>query len=135
MAVISVCSCNITVRHLRPMSYNRELNGPVQMIKGGKVHRRLCGYQKWTVISVCSCNITVRHLRPLSYNRDLNNKVELYRRLLYLRAVSCDFQQCGILTIVDSDEPVQPPFRLRNSKRCSVSSFILVEHSNDKQRL
>ena len=26
----------------------------------------------------------------------------------------CDFQQCGILTSVDSDEPVQPPFKLRN---------------------
>ena len=25
------------------------------------------------------------------------------------------FQQCGILTSVDSDEPVQPPFKLRNS--------------------
>ena len=25
-------------------------------------------------------------------------------------AVTCDFQQCGILTSVDSDEPVQPPF-------------------------
>ena len=31
-------------------------------------------------------------------------------------AVTCDFQQCGILTSVDSDEPVQPPFKLRNSK-------------------
>ena len=27
-----------------------------------------------------------------------------------------DFQHCGILTSVDSDEPVQPAFRLRNSK-------------------
>ena len=30
--------------------------------------------------------------------------------------LSRDFQQCGILTSVDSDEPVQPPFKLRNSK-------------------
>ena len=29
---------------------------------------------------------------------------------------TCDFQQCGILASVDSDEPVQPPFMLRNSK-------------------
>ena len=29
---------------------------------------------------------------------------------------TCDFQQCSILTSVDSDEPVQPPFTLRNSK-------------------
>ena len=28
----------------------------------------------------------------------------------------CYFQQCGILTCVDSDEPVQPLFKLRNSK-------------------
>ena len=26
-----------------------------------------------------------------------------------------DFQQCGILISVDSDKPVQPPFKLRNS--------------------
>ena len=29
---------------------------------------------------------------------------------------SRDFQQCGVLTSVDSDEPVQPPFKLRSSK-------------------
>ena len=27
----------------------------------------------------------------------------------------CDFQQCGILTSLYSDGPVQPPFKLRNS--------------------
>ena len=27
-----------------------------------------------------------------------------------------EFQQCGILTSVDSDELVQPPLKLRNSK-------------------
>ena len=31
-------------------------------------------------------------------------------------AVTCDFQQFGILTSVDSHEPVQPPFKSRNSK-------------------
>ena len=31
-------------------------------------------------------------------------------------AVTFDFQQCGILTSVDLDEPVQPPFYLRNTK-------------------
>ena len=29
---------------------------------------------------------------------------------------TCGFQQCGILTSVDSDEPVLPPVKLRNSK-------------------
>ena len=31
-------------------------------------------------------------------------------------AATCDFQQCGILTSVDSEEPLQPHFKLRNSK-------------------
>ena len=39
--------------------------------------------------------------------------------------MTCDFQQCSILkgvdSGVDSDEPVEPPFKLRNSKWCSVS--------------
>ena len=34
----------------------------------------------------------------------------------YTALSACDFQQCGILTSVDSDESVQPPFKLRNSK-------------------
>ena len=41
----------------------------------------------------------------------------------------------GILTSVDSDEPMQPPFKLRNSICCSVSSLKLIEYSSDKQRL
>ena len=46
-------------------------------------------------------------------------------------AVTCDFQQCGILTCVDSDEPLQPPFKLRNSEWCSGSSLTIIEYSND----
>ena len=46
-----------------------------------------------------------------------------------------DFQQCGILTSVDSDEPLQSPFKLRNSKWYSVSSLTVIEYSSDKQRL
>ena len=42
-----------------------------------------------------------------------------------------DFQQWGILTRVDMDEHVLPPFKLRNSKKCSVSSVILIEHLSD----
>ena len=33
-------------------------------------------------------------------------------------AVTWDFQECGILTSVDWDESVQPPFKLRNCKWC-----------------
>ena len=31
-------------------------------------------------------------------------------------AAACDFQQLDILTSVDSDEPLQHPFKLRNFK-------------------
>ena len=44
----------------------------------------------------------------------------------------------GILTSVtrvDSDEPVQPPFKLRNFKLCSISSLTVIEYSGDKQSL
>ena len=46
-------------------------------------------------------------------------------------AMTCNFKQCGILTGVDSDEPLQPPFMLRNSKWCSVSSLTIIEYSSD----
>ena len=41
----------------------------------------------------------------------------------------------AILICVDSDEPLQPPFKLRNSKWCSVNSLTLIEYSSDYQRL
>ena len=31
-------------------------------------------------------------------------------------AATCDFQLCDILTCINADEPVQPLFKLRNSK-------------------
>ena len=39
-----------------------------------------------------------------------------YFNTIYIWAVTRDFQQCGILTSVDSDQPVQPHFKLLNSK-------------------
>ena len=50
-------------------------------------------------------------------------------------APTWDFQQCGILTWIDSDEPVQPPIKLRNSKCCSVSTLTVIEYSSNQQRL
>ena len=41
-------------------------------------------------------------------------------------AATWDFQQCGILTSVDSDEAMQSHFKLRNSKWCSVSSLTTI---------
>ena len=45
--------------------------------------------------------------------------------------VTCDFQQCGLLTSVDSDEPVQPHVKLSNSECCSVSSLTVIEYLSD----
>ena len=45
------------------------------------------------------------------------------RQLVVL--MTCDFRQCDILTSVDSDKPVQPPVKLRDSKLWSVSSLTL----------
>ena len=45
------------------------------------------------------------------------------------------FQQCGILTSVGSDEPAQPPVKLKNAKCCSISSLSVIEYASDKQRL
>ena len=39
-------------------------------------------------------------------------------------AVTYGFQRYGILTSVDSDEPVKPPFKLRHSKWCSIPSIV-----------
>ena len=49
----------------------------------------------------------------------------------YSLAATCDFQHCGILTSVDSDEPMQPPFRLRSPKCYSVSSLTFLDYSSD----
>ena len=65
-------------------------------------------------------------------NKRLVLKVYLH---CYNWATTCDFQQCGIMTSGDSDEPVQPPFRRRNSKWCLVSSLTIMEYSSDLQRL
>ena len=51
--------------------------------------------------------------------------------LLSTHNSACDFQQFDILTSVDSEEPVQPPFKGRNSKLRSVSSLIFIEYSSD----
>ena len=50
-------------------------------------------------------------------------------------AVTCHFQQCGVLTSVDSDKPLQPIFKLRHTKWCSVSSLIFKIYQSDQQRL
>ena len=45
--------------------------------------------------------------------------------------MTCDFQQCGIFTCVDSDEPMQPSFKLRNLKLYSDGSLTAIEYLSD----
>ena len=49
--------------------------------------------------------------------------LDLYHVDYDKRAATCDFQQYGILTSGESDEPVQPPFKLINSKWYLVSKW------------
>ena len=56
------------------------------------------------------------HVINMSLVEQSTHNSELLILRMYIWAVTCDFQQCGILTSVDSDEPVQPSFKLRNSK-------------------
>ena len=62
-----------------------------------------------------------------------NSGVVMFSKEIW--ATTCDFQRCGILTSVDSDEAMQPPFKLRNSKWSSESSLTVIEYSSDKQWL
>ena len=44
----------------------------------------------------------------------------------------CYFHQRGILTSVDSDESVLPPFKIRNSKLCLVNSLTVIESAKTR---
>ena len=61
----------------------------------------------------------------------LLTKIRLFSVYQTIRATARDFQQFDILTSVDSDKPLQPPFKLRNFKSCSVSSLTIIEYSSD----
>ena len=67
-------------------------------------------------------NITNKHQKSYATQNTILNT---YDRQCW------DFQLFAILTSVDSDEPVQPPFKGRNSKFCSVSSLTVIEYSSD----
>ena len=56
-------------------------------------------------------------------------------RIRTIWAVTCDFQQCGILTSVDFDKHLQPPFKLRNSKWRSVSSLTTGGHQRNYREI
>ena len=53
---------------------------------------------------------------------------KFWSELVLFHISTCDFQQCGILTSVDSVEPVQPPVKHRNFK---ISSLVVIVYLND----
>ena len=59
----------------------------------------------------------------------IDNRLLRHREFVskYIWGVTCDFQQCGIFTSIDSDESVQPHVKLRTSKWCLVSSLTIIE--------
>ena len=69
-----------------------------------------CMYRLVKESFVCDFQSTLIHCALLSY------KEYSYKLQLFSMSRACDFQQCGILTSVDSDEPVHPTFKLRNSQ-------------------
>ena len=69
--------------------------------------------------------------KPFFKGTILQKELQENDNFMIILALTCDFQQCGILTSVDSGKPVQPPFKLRNSKLCSVSSLTVIGYSSN----
>ena len=61
-------------------------------------------------------------LKTAAYHRGLIFTIE-NRKYHYIRAVAWDFQHYGILTSVDSDEPLQPLFKLKTGLSSPVKYF------------
>ena len=65
-----------------------------------------------------------------------NSYLTMQRVMIW--AATGDFQQCVILTSVDSDEPAQPPFKFRKPKwcyeikLCNNNTFFVITYC-DKQ--
>ena len=81
--------------------------------------------------------LKLRHSKWCSVSRILKRPAKALIRLLVCAGWSEALlvAHTTLLIFVDSDEPLQPPFKLRHSKWCSVSSLTIIEHSSDQQRL
>ena len=79
------------------------------------------------------------YLRYNQFNYGVHTFINIWQRkfvsyiqfVIIILAMTCYFQHCGILTSVDSNEPVEPPIKLRNSKWCWVNSLTLIKYSSD----
>ena len=65
----------------------------------------------------------VRHEFTALYGaHNHNQRTRMGHLNILVKRITCAFQQCGILTSVDLDEPIQPPVKLRSSKLMEYSS-------------
>ena len=62
-------------------------------------------------LPILKTRITLNNVGLSSRSARISSRIISEIEKKRIRAVTHDFQQCGILTSVDSDEPVQPPFK------------------------
>ena len=88
------------------------------------------------VLAMCKCLVSMATHNVILKNWVVPTKSIIHQPLLvldYKEKMSREmrFPTIDILTSVYSDEPLQPLFKLKNSKWCSVSSLTIIEHSSD----
>ena len=125
-------SCWGLIVHCRSFLYVREAFGPYCDVMSFQQSSCWGDLPFWFMLS-CGCLVSVPCpvFSPLECIGIVCALWLWHLLVTLIWAAPCDFQQCVILTSIDSDEPVQPHFKLRNSKRCSVSSLTLIEYSRD----
>ena len=74
-----------------------------------------------------------KHAASVEYQT--SDPLTLYHWVSMLMIMSRGMWFPHVAFCVDSDKPVQPPFKLTNSKWCSVSSLTVIEYSSHKQWL
>ena len=80
-----------------------------------------------SVQSLILISITIKNIISLAHFK----KTIIITLFLKKWAATRDFQQCGILRSVDSDEPVQLSVKLRNFKWYSVCGSAVMEYPSD----
>ena len=90
----------------------------------------------WSLMEHSICLKRVKYVLLLAWFKTSSTSSSTFVKTeIKIWAAAWDFQQFDILTSVDPNEPLQPPFKLRNSKWSSVSSLTIIKYSSDKQRL
>ena len=100
----------------------------------GKKYRQFYKVNEWPYVAVLDPR-TGTHIDPGQQNlycKIVNNVLTLGLTFLpIILTYEPVHEISNNLTCADSDEPLQPPFKLRNSKWCSVNSLTIIEYSSD----